>query len=301
VQRPRLRPMLLDRFAGFRPLEIFSSYGFEWRTPTKRLAVGVALTNGATGIWFAIFQVQGWTMPKPLAIALLIPVGATIVASLAVVVVDIARNLRAFREHRATNVPWVVSEPPGLLDYEPDGVRAQDRLTAEFEKLTEDTRIVGMKVEKARDQIPRLGERNIFARQRWANRTARSINHSAIYIENRLAMLKLLVREIERDHRGLIETTPLETSEQIDTARLFRDTLNGSRAATSETAASVEEYREAVEGVESQNVSRSLRIAANRLGNALGGVARTLRSFEKVAAERVKELDRRLAQKDSVQ
>jgi hypothetical protein len=118
--------MLPERFAGFRPLEIFSSYGFEWRTPTKRLAVGVALANGATGIWFAIFQVQEWTMPTPLAIVLLIPVGITIVGSLIYVGVDIARNLRAFREHRATNVPWVVPESPGVLDYEPDGVRAQE-------------------------------------------------------------------------------------------------------------------------------------------------------------------------------
>jgi hypothetical protein len=276
---------------------LFAGYQFEWKTSTKRVGFSAALASGATGILFAIFQVQGWKVPKPLALALIALMLLIIAGAVLFILFDVALNISAFFEHRATSVPWVPSEPPGLLDYEADGLRATDRLNREFEKLAKDTGTVGKKMERASKKAARVQSKSGHAKQRYANRTARGIDRSAVYIEKRLAMLKKLVKEVERNNQGLIAVVPLETEEGYQSGIAFRNSLEGTRTASLESMSSVAQYRESVETFEAQNLSRSLRIASDRLGKALGGVVATLKHYERVAAGLVRDLDQRLAQK----
>lgn len=98
---------------------------FRWQPrATTRIALFAALASATTGLFLAGFQVQGWTMPKPVAIPLFVLLGAMIVASVSAIIVEAIRAFRSFLEHRSTTASWVESEEPGFLDYEPDGIRA---------------------------------------------------------------------------------------------------------------------------------------------------------------------------------
>jgi peptidoglycan/LPS O-acetylase OafA/YrhL len=101
---------------------------FKWQTgAATRIAVRAALASAATGLLLATFQVQGWTMPKPLAVILIVLLVAMIVVAVAAIVGEAFRAFMSFLEHRATTPSWVASAEPGVLDYEPDGIRANKR------------------------------------------------------------------------------------------------------------------------------------------------------------------------------
>src|SRR5690349_17043543 len=166
---------------------------FEWATSSKRVAISAALSSGATGILLAIFQVQGWTVPKPLALALIALMLLITGIAVLVVVIDLGSNVRAFLERRATNALWISSEPPGLLDYEADGLRAQNDLNRMFNTLAKDTGRVGKSIQRGAKRLARAQNKNGRVKQRRANRTAKHIDRSAVFIEKRLATLKNLV------------------------------------------------------------------------------------------------------------
>jgi uncharacterized membrane protein YsdA (DUF1294 family) len=276
-------------------LDVLGAEGFKWRTPTKRLAVIAALTNGATGIWFAVFQVQGWTMPDALAIALLIPVGITIVGSLAVAVVEVVRNVHAFIEHRATNALFVLETPPGFLDYLPDGLTASERFSNELLLLGEDTEELGEKIEKHTARLTALvGLDDAYAPQREANRSAKSIARSAAYIEKRLELLEACVTEIDRNFRPWVATQTITSDEDFEIATVARNSIESGRVATLESLTSTSEYRDTYKQMAEMNAARTVRIAASRLADALSGIVRVLKRYEKSAGNLVGEFDKRV-------
>lgn len=287
--------MRLDKLSDFRLLEALGAEGFKWRTPPKRLAVIAALTNGATGIWFAVFQVQGWTMPKALAIALLVPVGITIVGSLAVAVFEVARNVRAFAEHRATNALFVLETPPGFLDYLPDGLTASERLSTELILLSEDTNELTQKLDKHTASFTALvGVDDAYAPQREANRSAKTIARSAAYIEKRLELLEACVTEIDRNFPAWVNTQTITSEEDFEIARGARDSIEAGRVATLESLASTSELRDTYKETADMNAARTVRIASSRLADALSGIVRVLKRYEKSSGKLVAELDKKL-------
>lgn len=267
---------------------------FEWTTPSKRVAVAAALASAATGILLAIFQVQGWKTPKLLALGLIGLMLLIIGIAALVVILDLVRNVRAFLERRSTSALWVLSEPPGLLDYEADSLRAQNDLNRMFTKLAKDTAKMGKAMLRGSARLERAKNKSGRVKQRRANRTAKHINRSADFIEKRLAALKKLVKELERNYPGLIASLPLETPMDLEAAKAWRNAIEDGRAASLVTLGQIDEYRQTVEAFEALNPSRSLRIASDRLGKALRGIVNTVRSFERTTAGVVREFDRRI-------
>jgi hypothetical protein len=148
-----------------------------------RIGAAAALASAATGLLLAAFQVQGWTMPKPLAIGLIVFLVAMIVAMAAAIIFEAIRALRGFLEHRETTPTWVESEEPGVLDFEPDGIRAQERFTTELGKLARDTGRLGRRLSRHSRRMQRNVGKSGRKKQRIANRAARDIERSANYIE----------------------------------------------------------------------------------------------------------------------
>src|SRR4051794_11516524 len=101
---------------------------FKWEhgAPT-RIGLRAALASAATGLLLAAFQVQGWTIPTALALALIGLLVTMIVVTVLSIVLEALRALRNALEHRATTAAWVPLDEPGFLDYEPDGIRANKR------------------------------------------------------------------------------------------------------------------------------------------------------------------------------
>jgi len=93
----------------------------------RRIGGRAAFTVASFGLVFAGFQVQGWKMPRLLAVVLivLLLVGAG-VAALSIVWESV-KEAKRWLEHRETSTAWIASESPGLLDYVPDMERASKK------------------------------------------------------------------------------------------------------------------------------------------------------------------------------
>lgn len=166
-----------------------------------------------------------------------------------------------------------------------------NRFTRELNKMSDDTQSLGSKLEKHTRRHVRLQGKSGKVRQRGANRSAKSINKSAVYIEKRVALLKALVKDMERNYRGVIATADIESEDGIQQALDLQRILNENREVTVETLASVVGYRVSVEEGEAMNLSRSLRIAQGRLAKGLRAVEAIFKNYEKVSAGLVRELE----------
>jgi Na+/phosphate symporter len=227
-------------------------------------------------------------VPKPLALAL-----ATFLL-LAWIALEIFRGLQRFLEHRATNTAWLSAEPPGVLDYVPDSLRAMERFTRLLDKQAEDTQRVGEKMGKHAARLERAAKKSPQAQQRLAKRVARDINKSAVFSEKRLKLLNALVCEIDRNYTAWFAVVAPESPEAAESLRGMRDSLASNRSSTHEAIESVIGYRASVKDIEEQNIARTMNAATKRLGAALDGTVRGFKKHEQNAADAVRVLDNRL-------
>lgn len=266
---------------------------FSFGTST-RIGLWATLTSAAIGLFLALFQVQGSKVPKALALTLIVVLLGVIAGALSMIAIELWRFFRRFLEHRATSASWVASDAPGLLDYEADGVRAMGRFSKELNKLNDDTHSLGEKLDKHTRRLARLQAKSAKRRQRGANRSAKSINRSAAFIEKRVALLKALVKDIERNYRGLITAAEIESEADYEDALELRNILDTGSAITAETLTSVAGYRVSVEETEALNLSRTVRIASGRLAKALKGVEATFKAHERASAALVRDMEKKL-------
>jgi hypothetical protein len=240
-----------------------------------------------------VLQVQGWTVWKPVALFFTIVLSVAILIGVSMMVIESVRWSRRSMEHRATSASWVLETPPGLLDYSVDGPRAQSRFTKELDKLNHDTESLGNKLVRQQRWIERLARFGPRMRRWGANRSAKSIDRSASYIEKRLALFKALVKDIERNTKGFIGSAGTEAFD-LDITTRFRDVIEEGVTTTADTLESVRGYRVAVEDMEGMNLSRTIRSASGRLAQALRGIETVFHEHQKAQARLLRELDRRL-------
>src|SRR5436853_4341528 len=80
------------------------------------------------GLVFAAFQVQGWTMPRPLAVALIVLLLAAGGVAVLSIVWEAVKEAKRWREDREMSLEWVENERPGVIDYVPDMNRASKKV-----------------------------------------------------------------------------------------------------------------------------------------------------------------------------
>jgi hypothetical protein len=262
---------------------------------TTRIGLWASLASAAIGILFAVFEVQGWKVPGPLALALIVFLLAVIAVAVLMISVEVARAIHRFFEYRATSASWVSSEAPGLLDYEADGIRAGNRFTKELYKLNDDTETLGKRLARHSKRMERSAGKSARKRQRLANRSAKAMNRSAEFIEKRLELLEALVKDVRRNTEGLIGAQDLETDGEIAAAAELSGTLKEGHQTTVETGESVAGYRDTVRDIERQNLARTVRLASHRLGDALDGMVKVLRRQESGSLHNAKALDQKIA------
>jgi hypothetical protein len=231
-------------------------------------------------------------MPRTLGLTLSVLLLGAVTIAVTMIGIEAWQAARRYLEHRATSASWVVASEPGLLDYEADGLRAQGRFTRELKKLNNDTELLGKRLRKHTRRMARLEGKSGRKRQRAANRSAKSINKSAIFIEKRLALLKALVGDIDRNYSGFIRSIVSEP--EIQAAIDLRDTLDTGHEVTMEARSSVAAYRVSVEEIEALNPSRTVRIASGRLARGLKGIEAVFRAHERVLSGLVRDLDRKV-------
>lgn len=261
-----------------------------------RLSIGLpaSFTGVAIAILFALFEVQEWKMPTPIAISFIAILSVMIVVALGMVVYEVVTQALRYLEHRATTASWVSSEEPGLLDYEADGLRAIERLTREMAGLAKDTQKLGRNLQKHTQRLknPNLA-RKPRLKQKRANQAAKSIDRSAVYIEKRAALMKALVKDVSRNYAGLIATVGIETEEDRAACEALMGTLATNSEAASTTSEQTAGYRDSVRSVEDQNLSRTVRIASKRLADALDETVKILRASKGKTRQLHEQLARR--------
>jgi type III secretory pathway component EscS len=267
-------------------------------TKEVRLTVKVgslaAFAGIAIGLSLAAYQVQGWTMPRPLGITVIAVLLAMAAVALAMLAYELIRAFLRFLEHRTTTPSVVLSEPPGLVDYQPDAERASKLFIRVLNKLNHDTETLGKKLERSSRRMTRAVRRNPRARQRIANRAARNIDKSASYIEKRLERLQALVMDMGRSHQGWMQSLSVDTDEDRKALVTLRATVVEGQQATIFAGDSISGYRRTVREMEKQNLARALTRACRRLGEALDGIEKALKRQEREQGELIRVLDAKL-------
>jgi hypothetical protein len=254
----------------------------DWpRTPSFKVGFLASIASASIALVLALFQVQGWKMPAPLAIFLAVVLFGMIFVTVAMIGIEALKAARSLLEARETSAAAIAKEHPGFLDYEADGLRATNRFTKELNKLSRDTERIGKKLETHSARLGFAAQASVdaFAKQKLANRSAKDINKSAAFIEKRLTLFQKLVMEIERNYTGLVRLLPLETEAAKAEALTFRDTLTSNVSAANDSLGGLVTYRDSVRSLADQNSARTVRIATERLANALEGYVKTQRKF----------------------
>jgi hypothetical protein len=275
---------IISVFSNIRTKFIFGAAGF-----------GAAVS----GLILAFFEVQGWNMPTPLAIAVFAILFLMLVVAVGAIIYEIVRSIRKYLEEHATSSSWVSKEEPGLLDFEADGTRATERFTKEITKLKTNTEKLAKKLTKYTSEFTDWNKSGkVIAgteKQKKANNVAKDIDRNAIYIANRTELFNALIHDIARNYNGAISNAPIQTEEDKKNIRSLSDSLVFYEQATFGAINSVGRYRNAVREIEKQNISRTIRIASARLGNGLDRLLETFQdSHQNSSSMRVK-IDKRLS------
>jgi hypothetical protein len=245
-----------------------------------RLALPAAFAAFIIPVIFAIFEVQEWKVPVPLAVALLVILFVMLIIALGMVFYEVVKAGLQILEHRATSASWVSTEAPGLLDYEADGLRANKRFTSELDRLTKDVERLGKRLKSHTafmETINKSGRKvSPQLKQKRGNQAAKDIDRSAIYTEKRIALFRALVGDIARNFQGLVTAIEFETDEDRAAGQNLVQILARSQEATQGALVGVTSYRDSVKGVEQKNLSRTIRIASKRLA---GGIEELQRIF----------------------
>lgn len=238
-----------------------------------------------SGLILAFFEVQGWNMPIPLAIAVFTILFLMLVVAVGAIIYEIVRSIRKYLEERATSSSWVSKEEPGLLDFEADGTRATERFAKEITKLTINTGKLTEKLTKYTSEFTDWNKSGkVIAgtkKQKKANNVAKDIDRNAVYIEKRVKLFDALENDITRNYSGVVVNTVMNTEEDKAMVQNFLDTLVSYEQSASGAINSVKKYRDSVRNIERQNVSRTIRIASARLGGGLDSLLRTFQNSSK--------------------
>jgi hypothetical protein len=231
----------------------------------RRIGSRAGFFVAAIGLVFAAYQVQGWKMPRLLAALLIASMLAVAGVALLSIVWEAVKEARVWRERRETSRDWIAAEPPGLLDYLPDMNRASKKFVRQMDRLNRDTERVGKRTTRDARIISwasRLGRPR--AAQLSANRSAKGILRSAVFIEKRSNHLRKTVDEFARAQEGPSDSScrSYERRRTRCTGRHPRD-LASRTATTAAAIKSVGGYRDTVRKFSQQNYSRTLKASNN--------------------------------------
>lgn len=209
--------------------------------------------------------------------------------------IEVTRAVRQWLEHRATTASWVLSEAPGLLDYEADGERAARRFTKELDKLSKDTTTLSAKISAHSNRINNAKSKPGRAKQKVANQAARTIDKGGSYIEKRTALFRALVKDIARNYEGQIRIVTIQDEADRAAVQHLYDVLQENRVTTQDTTTSLASYRDSLRSLEQQNPSRTVRIAAKRLADALDDLVKVFRQFGDTTSRLRSALEKKLS------
>jgi len=263
----------------------------------RRVGSRAGFAVAAIGLVFAAYQVQGWKMPRLLAAVLIAAMLTVAGIAFLSIIWEAVQEVRLLLERRETSAGWIIEADPGLFDFEADGLRAMEEFTEELEKLSKDTQRIGKKLPRHSQLMERSTAPGVNGkmRQNLANRAAKDIRHSATFIKKRLDLLTVLNTEIGRNLVPWVRLMTIETDEDAEAAQLMREMGDSGARVTDDVIASLRGYRASVKGIEEQNASRSLRIAARELGESLDGIERVLRKRLADSRRLNDELERKLS------
>jgi hypothetical protein len=265
---------------------------------TKFIFGAAGFVAVVSGLILAFFGVQGWDMPTPLAIFIMVVLFLMLFIGLGAVCYAVILGIRKYFEERATSASWVSREEPGLLDYEADGKRAIERFAKEISKLTTNTQKLTTKLRRYTTEFNKLNKPGEIIKgiekQKKANKVAKDIDCNAVYIEKRAKLFDALENDITRNYNGIMVNIVINTEEDKAMVQNFLNTLLSYEQSASGAINSVKKYRDSVRNIERQNFSRTIRIASARLGGGLDSLLRTFQNSSKNSSLIRVKLDKRL-------
>ena len=219
-------------------------------------------------------------MPALLAVVLMVLMLLLVVVAVGVILYEVGKAARRFWQQRSVSATWVSAEEPGLLDFEADFEKGVDRFTIEMKKLGNDTQRLATQLNKHQKQILKLAKSSSpNKKQKRANRAAKDIGRSAVFISRRRELLDVLVKEIYRNGKGILSAASLDLKDNTEDGSSLQKTLDWLVDVTKVTIASLSKYKDATKGVRDRNLSRTIRVESDRLMQALDLMLGTLKQY----------------------
>ncbi len=272
----------------------------------KSIPLKVAAPSGAVvaGIILALFEVQGWNMPTPLAVLLLIILFGLLALFISAVCLSGIKTIVQLAEHNATSAVWISREVPGVLDCEVDGPRATNRLLKECIKINSSFQKYGkelMAQSKLLEELE-IPNKKIKAKGKLkiANRIGIAIDHNAVYIEKRIKLFEILTNEITRNYRVMIETFNMTNERDRFSAIQLKSAFTKFDKAAGEILNAITHNKNAAELITKSNINRMVRLTSIRFKKALDDLSCGFIKFQNESQTLCKELETKLANVDSL-
>jgi hypothetical protein len=261
---------------------------------TTRLGLSLAAASAALGVLFAVLQVQGWKVPRPVGIAAVVLSTFAICCAFAWFAYEIGRALRRLHKHWITTPTRIPTEPPGFFDLEVEGVDAMKRFSEELTKLTKRNQRLTKRITRSTKFIEWAAILPARSKRWVVNRPGRHMTRYAGYIEDRADLLKTIVEAIHTNVGGHIALFTFTSEADRQAGMRFREVIEGTRAETRGAIDANVGYSAALRSTEQQNPSRIMRTSCKRLADGIDAVVVILRLQERRSGELVRLLDQML-------
>ncbi len=223
-------------------------------------------------------------MPDFLAIILLVILLTMLFIAILVILFESGKGVRKYCENRSISAGWISTEPPGILDCQVDGVRARDRFSKETKKLFERIECLSKIAEKHEHILKELDKqsKNIDSKskQQKANKIAKNLNNTAIYIQKRVNLFHDLVRDIIRNYDVMTKTWDVNDLETQENAQKIMFGFEHFSKAAESAVNALDSYKNAINIYIALNLTRNIRENGKRLVAALDDLIDVFEDFQ---------------------
>ena len=219
-------------------------------------------------------------MPTPLVVLLLVILYGLLALFLGAVGQAAIKAVKQVAERRATSLTGVSTEIPGLLDCEVNGKRAVDRLLKEIGRWQCDLSRLAKRAEmhsKQMNDLPKITKAK--TRLQRANRVAKQIDHSAVYVEKRMGLFQILTKEIIQNYEVMIGTLDVTKTTDGRTARVLVFAFESFDTAGTAAITGITHLKQGAISFEQSNLTRMVREAGKRLDHSLDGMLSCFTQF----------------------
>ncbi len=224
----------------------------------------VAAPAGATamilGIIIAIYEVQEWKMPTPLALTLVSILFAMVAILVVVVLGELRKAFQQFLEGRQ-------SVPLGKLDYMPELKKAATEYVAAQEAITSSMTKASPRIQEEQAKLHSLV--NDVERQKLAAEIAREYETVTMALKEQLPVMVTRASTFRQASLGWLREAEISNDDDLKAINDLRNQARDLRTTMYDLKGKADDLRQSARFMRKQNISASLNEASRQIHDPL--------------------------------